>query len=582
MPFIAAAALTNVIRKSVDELETSLRELDETIDISTLYQKYCLRKSPDAEMMAENGTGTKTSAHSMLTSLQQTQRCLSHFKDGHRLSVIRSCASCIQKPADYIQSPATEDGMIAANLTMALLDNVIHLVTEKTIPPAIVRNGTPLYADIGYLLTHPQDETSSSMRSTFGLHLLSTSYKAFLQAASPPPEVSRCRITALRLAQQASSQAAMLLRDQTCFPCRCLQTLAFHLDSLRADLEGFAKHKRWDLYFQSPWVAGNHILEILDLCRYYGLQLFNYRHYVGAVLHSYNVLHQMAGLETLPLLEVLCEQFAEVLFPGGCRPTSSFRACWGRYVGARLKFKKGHKSRNSRDSWCMAIPAYAARRAAGLGLMDGASNDLKPECLTFRIKQQDYRIGDDLWEKILRSSTLSLAEGDDEETTITHDSGGSRRRRRPSTSASTSTFTTVTEAPSTDPLSHLANVITQSLTQSTSNPLPHARLNLFAVFSTCVRVVCALSDATHATEPTASTTTADPPKSRERSGANMNCICFASAILSGADRIVDARRRFGRVEAWKKGDERTCIETVKCVLRDVMAGVKDEDWLWDV
>jgi hypothetical protein len=480
--------------------------------------------------------------HSLLNQLQETEKVLDHYRDGHRMSRIRSCPSCVQKPTDYVQSPEAEEGKSQSNFVTAIVDNIIHLVTEKAVPTSIVRNGTPVYADVGYLITHTTG-SSQSWSAVLGLHLLSQGYKTYIHSVPQPTLISSCRIKALRLAQQAHSQVSAILNDKTCFPCRCTQTLAYHLQNLDDDLQSFAKHKCWDLYFQSPWVAGNHALEILDLCHYYGMRLFNYRHYVGAVLHSYNVLKDLAGMEAIPILESLSDQFRDVVFPGGNCPKSSFRACWGRYVGARVKFKKGHKSRNSRDSWCMAIPPHAARRAAGLGSKSDV-HEQKSTCLLFKIKQQDYHLGDEEWNVVEQTLKPTRSE--------------SIKRRTRGTSSPTESANPQRQ------LLDLARALEHSFTQSNENVLPVARLNLLAVFQSCVRVVTRLSNETH--------TGADEK--------GINCICFASAILTGGDRIVDGRR-LGRAEAWKK-DERECITQACNAIRDVFGAVKPDQWLWDI
>jgi len=90
------------------------------------------------------------------------------------------------------------------------------------------------------------------------------------------------------------------------------------------DLQCYASHNCWDLIFQSPWVAGNHVLEILALCNYYGHYLLKYRHYMGAILHSYNALTQFGGLDKVPLLEKICDQFCEILFPAAIYRRATF------------------------------------------------------------------------------------------------------------------------------------------------------------------------------------------------------------------------------------------------------------------
>jgi hypothetical protein len=190
----------------------------------------------------------------------------------------------------------------------------------------------------------------------------------------------------------------------------------------------------------------------------------------------------------------------------------------------------------------MAIPAHAARKAAGLGLKN-EQNQHKSNCLLFKIKQQDYHIGDDDWEV--------------QQSMIGKESKNDTKRR--SSSATQFTDTDTSEG---QKLLNLSNTIEGLLQPGHDNPLPLARLNFFAIFQSCVKVVSHLSNETHV--------------GKEEQG--INCICFASAILGGADRIVDGRR-MGKPEAWRK-DERECIQLAKDILEKAFGDVKAEEWQW--
>ncbi|KAK6382059.1 hypothetical protein LTS17_003944 [Exophiala oligosperma] len=573
LSFPVAAFVTDVAFSMLRQVGVELLTHDEDLTLSRLHQLCCKRIGDEVT----NGENSGDGGHVLLDELQKMEQSLLHFREGHSKLLIQSCAVCVQKPAEYIQPPAGGSGTTARpRFVEAIVDNIVHLVARTAAPPNIVRNSTPVYADVGYLITR-DDEKAQSWSAILGLELLTKGYRSYLESLPLANEISRCRLAALRLAQQASSQVSRVLNDKTCFPCRCTQTLAYHLQNLEADLNSYAKYKCWDIYFQSPWVAGNQILEILDLCHYYGMRLFNYRHYVGAVLHSYNALTQLDRLKKIPILESLCDQFGGVFFPGGTRPKGSFRACWSRHVGARLKFKKGHKNRNSNDAWCMAIPAHAARRAAGLGAYGGSGDTdstSKVDCLVFRVKQQDYNVGDDVWDSLnVAAADVVDKKGCATTRTTKRRSVGatvSSQRRRESLSMST-------ESSQQPRLLDLAEAAQRSFTTATteSGVLPLARLNMFAVFERCVQVVSTLSDGTHT--------------SPDEKGSN--CICFASAILTGGDRIVDARK-FGRFETWKKDEKECVIQAGKAIL-DAFGTVKGDDddsknkddgeeWLWSI
>ncbi|RMZ77540.1 hypothetical protein DV737_g4330, partial [Chaetothyriales sp. CBS 132003] len=463
---VTASIMTNVACATISRLEASLRDVDESICLPEIAAMCCTVPAGDTHPDRD----TPQDLHSFIKRLQTMDTAFGHYTDGHQSIKIISCSTCMQRPADFVQSAPALGQDDNSKLARALIDNLMHLLAAGPASPSIVRNSSTLYQDAKACMTR-SDESAGDMKLAFGLELLAQSYKAYLLNIGPSSSPAACRLSALRLAQQAARSVKDVVVDKTSFPCQCPQTLAFHLHSLEMDLNAYAKHRCWDLYFQSPWIAGNHILEMLDLSHYYGEKLFAYRHYVGSVLHSYNILQQLAGLDKIPLLEFLCKQFESTFFPGG-RPTSNFRACWTRYIGARIKFNKGHRTRNQRDSWCMAIPPHAARRAAGLGV--GQKQDLgsKDVCLLFKIKQQEYKVSDAQWEAV---------------------------------------------------------------------------------------------------------------DAKEK---GMNCICFVSAVIQGAERIVNARR-LGRTSgaAWTKDEREGVVETTSKTIANefvVLEQGQSSKWLWDI
>lgn len=532
--FVAAAFVTNLAVAGLAQLESRMRDLDENIDLTRL--RHTLQM-----LVSRNPEAARPEWLEVIDNLSEVKRSYEHYTKGHPLKTVSSCASCVQRPSDYAQSTTNGGTLRRKTILQAIVDNVMHLVCTKVAPCTVVRNSSPVYADLGYIMA-ANDQQGHGMRLQMALHTLSISYCQYLDN-SIHSEVSSCRLTALRLAQQAIGSIGSIIKDKTCFPCTCTQTLAYHLRSLETDLNGFVKHKCWDLYFQSPWVAGSHVIEILDLCHYYGLKLLVYRHYIGAVVHSYNILQQLAGLERIPLLEHIYEQYKDTFFPGGQRPTSNFRACWTRYVGARLKFKKGHKSREHRDSWCMAVPAHAARKAAGLGVCADAKKE-RSGCVLFKVKQQEYHMTE-------------------EQRQLLSDGSICERREDLNLSRSTSEDITHTDF-SSHQLTALLPSINKYLTSSDAGG-PTALLDHFAVFASCVRIISSLSNASHA----------------EKQGQGMNCICFASAILGGADRIMEARK-LGKVDGscWKKEEREGVLSLAIRAMREEVGGREVKEWYW--
>lgn len=532
--FVSAAYLTHVGYATLLQIERRLRELDEDISITGLQQKCCvlLERSPKS--------GEKSAWHGLLEQLSARQQAVGHRTDKHKSAVPSKSLARAQKPHEFITADNDD-----SHLVTTLLDNALDLVHSKHAPSAIVRNSTPAYADLGYLMFHPEQK-DDKFRLSLSLHLLAQSYSSYVLSLQQPSMAFTARLTALRLAQSAAQSVHELLRDKKCFPCHCAQTLAFHLQNLEEDLTSFAQHNKWDLLFQSPYVSGSHILEMLDLCHYYGSKLFVYRHYIGALVHSYNVMTQFAGLEQNPLLEYLCDEFRHTFFPGGQRPTRSFRACWSRYIGARIKFKKSHK-RNNKDSWCMAIPPHEARKAAGLGVGRNEGSVDKGECVIFSIKQRDYDVSAAQWEGI-------DAHGPSHKScTVSQDA------------------TPSAAAVSCHRLSSLLPLLDKTLASTTPDrvPPPKARLNHFRVFHDCVKVVSDISDATHTN-----------PKER-----NMNCICFASAVLEGGDRILAARaagKINGKGACWTKDERDGVLKTTAQAMKTVFGDKPVQSWSWDL
>jgi hypothetical protein len=536
--FAAAAFTTNVAISQLVQLQKRMRGLDSDINMTRLRQQ-CFSLNQASSDLA----GQPPPWHRLLDELTETQNECQHYTNNHQLSSVPSCPSCIQRPAEYIQQ-ADSDGADSKRTTLlkVLLNNILHLVLSKSAPCTIIRNSTPGYADFGYMLSN-SEASIDDLRLLFELHTLNVSYRQYLENSNPS-KVSACRLTALRLAQQAIESIGKKIKDKTCFPCRCPQTLAYHLQNLEKDLWSYSKHKCWDLYFQSPWVAGNHVLEILDVCQYYGMKLFVYRHYIGAVVHSYNILQRLAGLEKLTFLEYVCEQFKETFFPGGQRPTNSFQACWTRYVGARLNFKQGHKSRNHRKSWCMAVPAHAARQAAGLGIGTDAK-ELRSGCLLFKIKQQDYHMTQEQWQ----ARSADNVDMRSEKEHVNRNASG-----------------TITETSSEQSLPTFLPEVDKLLTSNSLNGCS-ALLDHFSVFASCVRIIADISDSTHTGE-------------KQR---GMNCICFANALLTGADRIVGARK-MGRIKGacWTKEERDGLLEMAKKAMRDEFGKKEVKDWFWEI
>ncbi|ETI28482.1 hypothetical protein G647_00931 [Cladophialophora carrionii CBS 160.54] len=543
--FVVASFMTNAALAALRQVANELLQHDENLSISE-FLRVCssFRSSFEAELRNQKIIGTNTS---LLSRLQHIERNLSNCrKDDDLFSHDPSCARCGHNFASQVHSIVFKGAGGSRFISSAMIENIVHLVSGEIIPHNAILRSTPVYSDVAADLVTDTNNHKQSWAAVLGLNLLTQSYRVYLHHVKQPNLVPKSRITALKLAQQVCSQVTTLLQDQTCFPCRCSQTLGWHLQSMALDLQCYARHNCWDLVFQSPWVAGNHVLEILDLCNYYGHYLLKYRHYVGAIVHSYNALTNLGGLDNLPLLEKIGSQYRETLFPGGNLPKSNFHACWARYVGARLKFRKNHKGKNTHDNWCLAIPAHAAKMAAGIGIPDHRQRD-RVGCLLFNIKQQEYHISDAQWDELNDSYAKVQS-----------------MRKNKSQEISAMKMPTSSAQMEKQRLLPLA-MTTQGLFAGSGKTLPKARVNLFAVFERCVQVVSTISDKMH---------------QEEHLGKGDYCICFANELLNAADRIVKGRR-FGKLAAWKE-HERKLVNDTKDAILAAFGNVKEEELLWDV
>lgn len=304
--------------------------------------------------------------------------------------------------------------------------------------------------------------------------------------------------------------------------------------------------QRFDLYFQSPWVSGSHILEMLEALFYYGVRLFSYRNYVGGLLHAYNVLRQFTEFASIPLLETLCSESADITFPGG-RPTRNFKTCYVRSIGGRLRFNV-HTS-DHRGCHSMVIPSHVAKATAGFGLRKNAHDprfDYRKISLFHHIKERGYHLDNTTWERVHKLNNR------------TEESEASHRKDKKARSCSHHSHSSddLTSCHPTHRLQTLQHVLLDDFT----GPLPIARLNFLEVYLSCVRTISLISDRYHG----------------DKAPRGQNCLCFVDALLAAADRCRDGEWK-GQVFGCKKLVE-ICREAMG--MEGGLGGKEVEEFLW--
>ena len=506
---VVAASVTNAVLAAFEIVECRLRENFDTSNPDELAAKF---------LVAGQCLGFPTKADSEPSS--EMQQLLEAFKIswGQLLALQRKGPTQYSSKADITGRPSSHliltKSADFANCDIqclaVLLQNIAHLIMPDSLSSKckIVRQSSPVYPEVGYLLTH--DETSdNALRCCYGLQLLLESYKACLFVPEKVYSPSTCRLQTLQFAQEAISSTQAVLNHPT-LPCRCHGTLAYHLENLEIDLKAFIHSKMFDFYFQAPWTCGCHALDMLDAMSYYGLRLFNYRNYVGSVLHIYNVLRTLTNLGPIPLLDGLGDTFGDVLFPGG-RPCRHYKACWVRHMGGRLRFKS-HNSDHRSGCYALVIPAHTAKATAGFGSQQGVKDprfEFRNISILHGLRERGYHIDGAFWRRI---HTLNSEDANHSHaySAAAKPSAGRGRSHQES-------------PPSRSHHQHRLRNLQKALHKEFNGTFPIARINLFKVYLDCVSVVSRISDRWHG----------------DQVRPGQNCLCFVDTLLLAADRCKD-------------------------------------------
>ena len=434
-----------------------------------------------------------------------------------------------------------------------MLHSIVECIKGRRLYNTLIRTGTPVFAEIGFFLTH-ETNPCNSFHCSIGLALVLKSYESYCFAQHPSHSPSSCRLQTLRFAQAVLPSITAVLDDPT-MPCRCNGTLAYHLENLQSDFKSYLREKQFDFFFQSPWVCGSHILEMMHALHYYGLRLVAYKSFMGSVVYIYNVLRQFAGLGPVQVLEDLSSTLDDLFFPGG-RPFRNFKASYLRYMGCRLRF---HSKSSGHRSGChsLAIPAHTAKATAGFS-QKGEGSDPRFDCgrksLLYHIKLNEHRLGDTVWNRVqaYHASKECCSTVDDKQA---KDKGRRSTNYSPRSHLSNCMQHTPSSIMNQDCLQNLQDALTSELTGS----FPVAKLNLFKVYLACARIVCMISDKYHGD-------TVEP---------GQYCLCSAEALLAAADRFRENEHKgspFGF-----KGLVSICKEAIV----QELGGRKSEEFIWE-
>jgi hypothetical protein len=188
----------------------------------------------------------------------------------------------------------------------------------------------PLLRDVKNFVTTGQCSLPEHL--VVGLHIFFESSKTFLWTSQEQKiTLPNSRIKALSFANEVKRAVQKLWDDKDAhhfgiFPSNDEGDDAIHiLMVLEERIKSLLSDKTFDLYIQSPWVAGSHLSAISDFAMFVGLGLLNHKGFFGAVLHMYNMLRQLpTDCPNIPILEHLCDLFGRIVFASNERPTTKF------------------------------------------------------------------------------------------------------------------------------------------------------------------------------------------------------------------------------------------------------------------
>ena len=540
VPLVLAAFINNAASACFEEIEQRLRINCNISHPETLRRKL-MQAREDVRTTTKDDGGSSRSAILLVQILDRWRHLLEQLKSEGPSNLCNAKARTFQWQLQLTVRKSPESAAMDEECHTVLLQTIAQCIQYGGHCTSIVRQGSPVFPEVGYYLTHTDDK-SNTLRCSYGLQLLLDSYKGYLFTLKPPVVTSSCRLQALKFAQEVISSVQAALDDST-MPCRCPGTLASHLESLHRDLKAFLHTKLFDFYFQSPWVCGAHVLEMLDALFYYGLRLFSYRNIVGSVVHMYNVLRQFTDTESIPLLDGLSTTFSEIVFPGG-RPFRNFKASYMRYMGGRLRF---HSSSSTHRSGChsMAIPAHAAKTTAGFGTREEAIKDPRFDyrkiSLLYHIKDTGYHPDLETWKRVLNLGN-SGAES-----------------RFPKVIHSHSCSHHLEQDPSLSSHRHRLHSLRRAIfSVDFSGPFPIAKIDLFKVYLSCARIVSTISDKFHG----------------EDSRPGQYCLCSVEALLMAADQSKDNEHKLQPLGC------KELVEVCRGALVDVLKGEILEQYFW--
>ena len=216
---IVAASVTNAVFATFEAVECRLKASFEVSDPETLNNKLlqagiCLGSS------TKDQTFSNSNISQLLDALKLSWCQLLALR---QLGPSKACENASgHQPHSHvtIRNSANSEACDRQCLGV-MLQNIVQLITpgNACTKSTIIRMGSPVYPEVGYLLTQDtKDGVDNGLRCSFGLQLILESYKSCLFAPKSARLPSTCRLHALRFAQEAVSSTQAIL-DHPTMPC---------------------------------------------------------------------------------------------------------------------------------------------------------------------------------------------------------------------------------------------------------------------------------------------------------------------------------------------------------------------------
>ncbi|KAI8305404.1 hypothetical protein K4K59_012244 [Colletotrichum sp. SAR11_240] len=357
IPILMAAWVSNMAFKQAGQIfERKIPKIVKTYD--ELVGKWMYHKSKGIDLMFDDDEGLLDQGRGRFANLNglchpgevlQYRRTKGKYKIARREAADRrDPVTIIQPPWAWLQAQEKAD-VIHDDLAFDMFQENMRLLLENGRGIAGVesfrgpgRACEPLLMLWKEALDEPEKPLSA--RLVFGLEMVLSTFKSFLW-----PDVmtnkTNCRIAALKFAQDVKSNLAQTLdilqKDAGPEKSRTRQEHEDRLISMIAKMDMFCREKRFDLYYQAPWIAGCHMLEFHTLAMHDGVYVCSVSGHVCATLHMYNALRQVGNnpIKSIPILDFLCEIFKDRLFFGAF-PKKKFSTYFRRAQGCGIQKNK--------------------------------------------------------------------------------------------------------------------------------------------------------------------------------------------------------------------------------------------------